>query len=147
MSAAPQPKPRGDEREENGGVRAVLLGPPGAGKGTQAAWMKNHFGVCHLATGDLLREEVGRGTELGRRIREKIDAGQLVDDELVLRMVRDNLDAPRCKNGFLLDGFPRTCGQAEKVCGKWDAVLISQLPHGIFSLTRCSRRAASPLTL
>ena len=71
--------------------------------------------VCHLATGDLLRAEVAKQTPLGQEIKTEIDAGRLVNDELVLRMVSDNLDKPECKNGFLLDGFPRTTVQAEKL--------------------------------
>jgi adenylate kinase len=77
--------------------------------------MQKFFSVCHLATGDLLRAEVTRGTPLGREIKQIIDAGRLVDDELVLKMVSENLDQPKCANGFLLDGFPRTVGQANKV--------------------------------
>ena len=71
--------------------------------------------VCHLATGDLLRAEVAKATPLGKEIKTEIDAGRLVNDELVLRMVSDNLDKAECKNGFLLDGFPRTTVQAEKL--------------------------------
>lgn len=77
--------------------------------------MKSQYCVCHLATGDLLRAEVAKGSEIGREIKQVIDAGQLVSDELVLKMVSVNLDKPECKNGFILDGFPRTIGQAEKV--------------------------------
>jgi len=97
------------------GIRAVLLGPPGAGKGTQSPRLKEEYCVCHLATGDLLRAEISSGSPLGTEIKAVIDQGKLVSDELVLRMVRDNLDKPECKNGFLLDGFPRTIGQAEKL--------------------------------
>jgi len=97
------------------GIRAVLLGPPGSGKGTQSPRLKEHYSVCHLATGDLLRAEIGSGSQLGAEIKKVIDGGNLVSDELVLRMVSDNLDKPACKNGFLLDGFPRTIGQAEKL--------------------------------
>ena len=71
--------------------------------------------MCHLATGDLLRAEVSKGSDIGREIKQVIDAGQLVSDELVLKMVDVNLDKPECKNGFILDGFPRTTVQAEKV--------------------------------
>lgn len=99
-----------------GGVRAVLLGPPGSGKGTQSPKLMKEYCVCHLATGDLLRAEVAKQTPLGKEIKTEIDAGRLVNDELVLRMVEDNLDnRPECKNGFLLDGFPRTTVQAEKL--------------------------------
>lgn len=98
------------------GVRAVLLGPPGSGKGTQSPKLMKEYCVCHLATGDLLRAEVAKQTPLGKEIKTEIDAGRLVNDELVLRMVEDNLDnRPECKNGFLLDGFPRTTVQAEKL--------------------------------
>lgn len=97
------------------GIRAVLLGPPGSGKGTQSPRLKEAYSVCHLATGDLLRAEIGSGSVLGQEIKAVIDQGKLVSDELVLRMVSDNLDKPECQNGFLLDGFPRTMGQAEKL--------------------------------
>lgn len=107
--------PKENSEKNDVGIRAVLLGPPGAGKGTQSSRMQKYFNVCHLATGDLLRAEVGRGTQLGKEIKQKIDAGNLVDDDLVIKMVKENLDAPRCANGFLLDGFPRTVVQAEKL--------------------------------
>lgn len=97
------------------GVRGVLLGPPGSGKGTQAPRLKDYFNVCHLATGDLLRAEVSKDTPLGHEIKAVIDDGKLVSDDLVLRMVSDNLDRPDCRNGFLLDGFPRTIPQAQKL--------------------------------
>jgi len=97
------------------GIRAVLLGPPGSGKGTQSPRLKEAYCVCHLATGDLLRAEIGSGSVLGTEIKAVIDQGKLVSDELVLRMVADNLDKAECKNGFLLDGFPRTIGQADEL--------------------------------
>jgi len=94
-------------------VRIVLLGAPGTGKGTQGARLRERYGVAHVATGDLLREAVEQGTELGREAKRYMDAGQLVPDELVLGLVRERLDREGRDAGFLLDGFPRTVAQAE----------------------------------
>ena len=82
----------------------------------QAPKLKEHYCVCHLSTGDLLRAEISEKTPLGLSIKKVIDAGMLVKDEAVLELVSLNLDKPECKNGFLLDGFPRTVRQAEEVC-------------------------------
>jgi len=112
----PEPKLQPEEYDgRRRGVRGVLLGPPGSGKGTQAPKLKEHFCVCHLSTGDLLRAEIANKTALGNRIKSVIDAGQLVKDETVLELVSKNLDKPECQNGFLLDGFPRTVTQAQEL--------------------------------
>jgi adenylate kinase len=94
-------------------VRIVLLGPPGAGKGTQARMLEGHLKVPQIASGDLLREAVRNRTPLGLQARGYMDKGSLVPDELVLGMIGERLDRPDAQNGFILDGFPRTVAQAE----------------------------------
>jgi len=94
-------------------LRIVLLGPPGAGKGTQAARVAGRFGAPHIATGDIFRANVAEGTELGRAAQEYMDRGDLVPDEVVIAMVMERLAEDDCDGGFVLDGFPRTVNQAE----------------------------------
>lgn len=94
-------------------MRLVLLGPPGAGKGTQAANIINKYQIPHISTGDIFRKNIKEGTELGKKAKEYIDKGLLVPDEIVVAIVKDRLTEDDCKNGFLLDGFPRTVAQAD----------------------------------
>ena len=94
-------------------MRIVLLGPPGAGKGTQAARVACRFGAPHIATGDIFRASVAEGTELGRTAQEYMDRGDLVPDDVVIAMVAERLASDDCQGGFVLDGFPRTVNQAE----------------------------------
>jgi adenylate kinase len=96
-------------------VRVVLLGPPGAGKGTQAQIIAGELGVPAISTGDIFRANVSGHTELGRKAKAYMDAGDLVPDEITVAMVRGRLDEPDAKAGFLLDGFPRTVEQAERL--------------------------------
>jgi adenylate kinase len=104
----------------------VLLGPPGAGKGTQARMLQDAFGLVQLSTGDLLRAAVTAGTEAGRQAKAVMEAGDLVSDEIVIAILRDRLSEPDCANGVILDGFPRTTVQAEALDG-----LMADLGAGI----------------
>ncbi len=94
-------------------MHVILLGPPGAGKGTQAKMLTERYGVPQISTGDILRAAVGAGTPLGREAKTYMDRGALVPDEVVIGIVRDRLAEPDCHGGYLLDGFPRTVAQAE----------------------------------
>lgn len=94
-------------------MNLILLGPPGAGKGTQAAKIIEKYNIPHISTGDIFRENIKNGTELGKKAQEYMNAGQLVPDELVVEIATDRLTKDDCKDGFLLDGFPRTVFQAE----------------------------------
>jgi adenylate kinase len=94
-------------------MRLVLLGPPGAGKGTQAAWLRDTYRIPQLSTGEMLRAAVAKGTEVGREAKAVMERGALVSDEIINRIVAERIDEPDCAEGFILDGFPRTTAQAE----------------------------------
>ena len=96
-------------------MNVIMVGPPGSGKGTQGPKIKDDLCVCHLATGDMLRDAVKAGTELGKKADGIMKRGELVPDELVVGLISDNLSNPECERGVLLDGFPRTVSQAEKL--------------------------------
>lgn len=94
-------------------MKIILLGAPGAGKGTQAQFMMNKFGIPQISTGDMFRAAIKEGTELGKQAKALMDEGKLVPDELTVALVKDRIAQPDCANGFLLDGFPRTIPQAD----------------------------------
>ena len=94
-------------------MKIILLGPPGAGKGTQANYIKEKFNIPQISTGDMLRAAVSAGTELGLEAKKVMDAGGLVSDDLILGLVKERIREDDCKNGYLFDGFPRTIAQAE----------------------------------
>ena len=111
-------------------MKMIFLGPPGAGKGTQAARIAKRYGIAHISTGDMLRAEMREGTELGKAAKGYIDRGELVPDDVILGMVQNRIQADDCRNGFLFDGFPRTLAQAEalgRLCGV-DAVINIDVP-------------------
>ena len=94
-------------------MRLILLGPPGAGKGTQAGFITSQFGIPQISTGDMLRAAIKAGTELGKAAKEVMDQGKLVSDDIIIGLVKERLKQPDCQNGYLFDGFPRTIPQAE----------------------------------
>ena len=103
-------------------MNVILVGPPGAGKGTQAETIVQTFKIPHISTGDMFRDAVRQGTELGKRAQEYMNAGKLVPDEVTIGIVKERLSQPDCDRGFLLDGFPRTAVQAEALDGIMDGL-------------------------
>jgi len=131
-------------------VKIVLLGPPGAGKRTQAKSISNRYSISHISTGDIFRKNISENTPLGIEAKKHIDKGQLVPDEVTINMVKDRLQEDDCKNGYLLDGFPRTVNQAEALEEflnlrnlKLDTALLIQVPTG-FILERMTGRRVCP---
>ena len=117
-------------------MRIVLVGPPGAGKGTQAAFLAKNLSIPHISTGDLFRANISQQTELGKLAKSYMDAGNLVPDEVTIGMAKDRMEKPDAENGFLLDGFPRNVSQAEALdvmlqseSMKLDAVLDLEVPE------------------
>ena len=147
-------------------MRLILLGPPGSGKGTQAAWIKDRYDIPQLSTGEMLREAVAKGTEIGREARSIMEAGGLVSDEILNHIVAERINEPDCAAGFILDGFPRTIPQAkaldrmlaehgqkidavvkisvdndalvERIAGRFSCAKCGAGYHGTFKATRVS---------
>jgi adenylate kinase len=122
-------------------MKMILLGPPGAGKGTYASRLTAILGIPHISTGDIVRDEIKAQTELGKTIREYSDKGELVPDEIIIRLLTKRLRKPDCERGFILDGFPRTKKQAEALdkISKIDLVINVNVPDDII-IKRLSNR-------
>jgi adenylate kinase len=119
-------------------LNVLLLGPQGAGKGTQAARIAAEYDIPHIASGEILRAEMDAGTELGTRVRDVIDRGDLVSDDLMIELIRNRLEQPDTEAGFVLDGFPRTLVQAEAldsilsdICRSFSVVFALQIPDEV----------------
>lgn len=124
-------------------MRIMMLGAPGAGKGTQATFLTTHFDIPQISTGDMLRASIRAGAALGLEAKGYMDAGQLVPDDLIIRMVKVRISEPDCKNGFLLDGFPRTLAQAEALASAGvalDAVIEIDVPFEVIVERMAGRR-------
>ena len=131
-------------------MKLVILGAPGAGKGTQAGLLADRLGIPTISTGNLLRAAMQQGTELGKQVKEAMDAGKLVSDELIIQLVKERLGQEDCKNGYLLDGFPRTLAQAKALSGfaKIDGALSievsdSEIEHRMEGRRICSQCQAT----
>src|SRR2546423_359527 len=128
-------------------LNVLLLGPQGAGKGTQAKRVSAEYGIAHIASGEILRAEMQAGTELGRRVKDVYDRGDLVSDDLVIELIRTRLEQPDTDSGFILDGFPRTTVQAEaldammsEIARSFSVVFALQIPDAV-AFERLRKRA------
>jgi adenylate kinase len=124
-------------------MNVILLGPPGAGKGTQAAHICEKFNIPQISTGDMLRAAVIAGTEIGLEAKKVIDAGGLVSDDIIIALVKERIQSPDCKNGYLLDGFPRTIAQADSLKTQGiniDYVVEVQVPDADIVIRMSGRR-------
>ncbi|MEM4789778.1 MAG: nucleoside monophosphate kinase, partial [Ignisphaera sp.] len=126
-------------------MKLVFIGPPGIGKGTYAKMLNQKYGVLHISTGDIFREEISKGTELGIKVKQFVEKGLLVPDEIVIEIIKQVLQRPECKKGFILDGFPRTIKQAEALeqITTIDAVFLFEAPVEII-IERVSGRLICP---
>ena len=125
-------------------MRIILLGAPGAGKGTQAQFLTKKYNIPQISTGDMLRAAIKAGTDMGKMAKAAMDAGQLVTDEIIIGLVKDRIVEDDCKNGYLLDGFPRTLPQADAVTSagiKIDAVIEIDVPDSEIVARMAGRRA------
>ncbi|OOE79174.1 MULTISPECIES: adenylate kinase [Salinivibrio] len=125
-------------------MRIILLGAPGAGKGTQAQFIMEKYGIPQISTGDMLRAAIKAGTELGKQAKAVIDAGELVSDDIILGLVKERISQDDCANGFLLDGFPRTIPQADglkEIGVAIDYVLEFDVPDDVIVERMSGRRA------
>ncbi len=125
-------------------MKLMIMGPPGAGKGTQAEVLVKELGIIHISTGDMFRAAIKEGTEMGNKAKEYMDKGQLVPDEVVVGMVKDRLSQPDCAKGFLLDGFPRTLAQADALSKTLDDVGIKL--DGVINIAVPRERLMARLT-
>lgn len=125
-------------------MKLVLIGCPGAGKGTQAKMLSKNYGIAHISTGDLLREQMKQGTELGKKVSAIMEAGGLVSDDIVSAMLAERIKADDCKNGYILDGYPRNVSQAEglnDIVGSLDKVICYEVDDNIIVDRMVGRRS------
>ncbi|MCC6057531.1 MAG: adenylate kinase [Desulfurococcaceae archaeon] len=126
-------------------MRLIFIGPPGIGKGTYAKMISQKYGIPHISTGDIFREEIAKGSELGLKVKQYVEKGLLVPDEIVVEVVRKVLERPECRKGFILDGFPRTIEQAKALddMTKIDVVFLFEAPVEVI-IERVSGRLICP---